>query len=160
MDKSVTDGAPALALGVDPADEGVMTQPTRQRGEGVITSGMWIGILFTGALTALGTLLVLDGSLPGGLIDGAGSMRYAQTMAFPTVVFFSLFTVFNARSDEQSACWAVLESQALGGGCVVAVFTSSGDLPSVPAAGIFNRESERRRLAFLRYGRELSALAP
>jgi Ca2+-transporting ATPase len=30
-------------------------------------------------------------------------MRYAQTMAFTTLVFFSLFTVFNARSDEQSA---------------------------------------------------------
>ena len=26
-----------------------------------------------------------------------------QTMAFTTLVFFSLFTVFNARSDEQSA---------------------------------------------------------
>jgi magnesium-transporting ATPase (P-type) len=30
-------------------------------------------------------------------------MRYAQTMAFTTLVFFSLFTVFNARSDERSA---------------------------------------------------------
>ena len=30
-------------------------------------------------------------------------MRYAQTMAFTTLVLFSLFTVFNARSDEQSA---------------------------------------------------------
>ena len=30
-------------------------------------------------------------------------MRYAQTMAFTTLLFFSLFTVFNARSDEQSA---------------------------------------------------------
>jgi Ca2+-transporting ATPase len=99
----VTDGAPALALGVDPADAGVMHEPPRARDEGVITPRMWAGIAFVGAIMAAGTLLVLDASLPGGLIEGSGTMRYAQTMAFTTLVFFSLFTVFNARSDERSA---------------------------------------------------------
>jgi Ca2+-transporting ATPase len=99
----VTDGAPALALGVDPADTRVMCKTPRPKGEGVITSGMWFGILFTGIVMATGTLLVLDASLPGGFIEGSGGMRYAQTMAFTTLVMFSLFTVFNARSDEQSA---------------------------------------------------------
>jgi Ca2+-transporting ATPase len=99
----VSDGAPALALGVDPADADVMTRPPRPRGEGVITRRMWAGIIFVGAIMAAGTLLVLDASLPGGLIEGSGHMRYAHTMAFTTLVFFSLFTVFNARSDEQSA---------------------------------------------------------
>jgi P-type Ca2+ transporter type 2C len=99
----VTDGAPALALGVDPADAGVMNEPPRPRGEGVITRHMWAGIFFVGTIMAAGTLLVLDASLPGGLIEGSGTMRDAQTMAFTTLVFFSLFTVFNARSDERSA---------------------------------------------------------
>ena len=99
----VTDGAPALALGVDPADADVMTRPPRPRGEGVITRRMWAGIFFVGAVMAAGTLLVLDASLPGGLIEGSGSMRYAQTMAFTTLVIFQIFNVFNARSDEQSA---------------------------------------------------------
>jgi Ca2+-transporting ATPase len=119
----VTDGAPALALGVDPADAGVMTRAPRLRGEGVITRRMWAGVLFVAAIMAAGTLLVLDASLPGGLIEGSGDMRYAHTMAFTTLVFFSLFTVFNARSDEQSAFsgmfsnqwlwWAVLSSLLL-----------------------------------------------
>jgi Ca2+-transporting ATPase len=99
----VTDGAPALALGVDPADEDVMERPPRPRDEGVITLQMWIGILFVGAIMAIGTLLVLDASLPGGLIEGDGDMRYAQTMAFTTLMMFQLFNVFNARSDVQSA---------------------------------------------------------
>jgi P-type Ca2+ transporter type 2C len=99
----VTDGAPALALGMDPADAGIMNEPPRPRGEGVITRRMWAGIFFVGAIVAAGTLLVLDASLPGGLLEGSGSMRYAQTMAFTTLVFFSLFNVFNARSDERSA---------------------------------------------------------
>ena len=99
----VTDGAPALALGVDPADASQMARPPRPPGEGVITGRMWRGILETGAVMAAGTLLVLDASLPGGFIEGAGGLRYAQTMAFTTLVFFSLFAVFNARSDERSA---------------------------------------------------------
>ena len=99
----VSDGAPALALGVDPPDEGLMDVPPRPRGEGVITRRMWGGILFVGAISAAGTLMVLDASLPGGFIEGGGTMRYAQTMAFTTLVFFSLFTIFNARSDERSA---------------------------------------------------------
>ena len=36
----VSDGAPALALGVDPADAGVMHDPPRPRGEGAITGRM------------------------------------------------------------------------------------------------------------------------
>jgi Ca2+-transporting ATPase len=99
----VTDGAPALALGVDPADDGLMNEPPRPQGEGVITRTMWAGILFVGAVTAAGTLLVLDASLPGGLIDGHGDLRYGQTMAFTTLVCFQLFAVFGARSDERSA---------------------------------------------------------
>ncbi|MDF2458085.1 MAG: cation-translocating P-type ATPase [Nitrospira sp.] len=99
----VTDGAPALALGVDPTDKGLMQKRPRPRDQGVITRRMWAGIFFVGVIMATGTLFVLDASLPGGLIEGSGTMRYAQTMAFTTLVFFSLFTVFNARSDEQSA---------------------------------------------------------
>ena len=99
----VTDGAPALALGVDPADPDVMERPPRPRGEGVITRRMWRGIVYVGVIFAAGTLLVIDASLPGGLVPGAGDLRYAQTMAFTTLVFFSLFTVFNARSDINSA---------------------------------------------------------
>ena len=39
----------------------------------------------------------------GGLLEGDGNMRYAQTMAFTTLVMFQLFNAFNARSDERSA---------------------------------------------------------
>jgi Ca2+-transporting ATPase len=98
----VTDGAPALALGVDPADSTVMSKPPRPTNEPVINSRMWFSIVFVGTISALGTLFVFDASLPGGFIEGTGNMRYAQTMTFTTLVCFSLFTVFIARSDEES----------------------------------------------------------
>lgn len=111
----VTDGAPALALGVDPADAGLMNRPPRPRSEGVITRRMWMGIFFVGAIMATGTLLVLDASLSGGLIAGSGNMRYAQTMAFTTLMMFQLFNVFNARSDDRSAFDGLLHNQWLWG---------------------------------------------
>jgi Ca2+-transporting ATPase len=99
----VTDGAPALALGVDPADDAVMHRPPRSRAERVVTGKMWFGIVLTGIVTAVGTLAVLDASMPGGLLEGHGDLRYGQTRAFTTLVDFSLFTVFTSRSDERSA---------------------------------------------------------
>jgi Ca2+-transporting ATPase len=99
----VTDGPPALALGVDPVDEGVMNRPPRPRTEGVLTLQMWIGIILVGVVMAAGTLVMLDSTLAGGLIEADGNLRYAQTMAFTTLVMFQLFNVFNARSDDRSA---------------------------------------------------------
>src|SRR6476646_3503910 len=99
----VTDGAPALALGVDPAEEDLMRHPPRPNGEPVITGEMWLGIFFTGAVMGAVTLLVLDASLPGGFIEGTGSLRYGQTMAFMTLTLAQFFNVFNSRSDRRSA---------------------------------------------------------
>jgi Ca2+-transporting ATPase len=99
----VTDGAPALALGLDPAAPGLMREPPRPRSEGAITPRMWRGIALVGAIMAAGTLLVLDAALPGGFVEGSGDLAYAQTMAFMTLMLFQLFNAVNARSDERSA---------------------------------------------------------
>ncbi|HEX2514462.1 MAG TPA: cation-translocating P-type ATPase, partial [Chloroflexota bacterium] len=102
----VTDGPPALALGLDPPDPDVMRQEPRPRGSPVITGTMWSGIVFVGLVMAGGTLFVLDASLPGGLVapqGQGGDLSYARSMAFTTLVLFQLCNVFNARSDEQSA---------------------------------------------------------
>lgn len=76
---------------------------------------MWFGIVVVGIVFAVGTLLVIDWSLPGGLIPGSGSLPYAQTMAFTTMVLFSMFNVFNARSDDRSAFAGVWSNKWLWG---------------------------------------------
>jgi Ca2+-transporting ATPase len=106
----VTDGAPALALGLDPADPDVMEQQPRPQGSGVITRTMWAGIIFVGVIMAVGTLLVLDASLPGGLIAGTGDMAYGRTMAFTTLMLFQMFNVFNARSDIHSVFYELFHN--------------------------------------------------
>jgi Ca2+-transporting ATPase len=82
---------------------------------------MWAGIAFVGLIIASGTLLVLDASLPGGLIEGAGTVRYAQTMAFTTLLFFSLFSVFNARSDVRSAFVGLFSNKWLWGAVLLSL---------------------------------------
>ena len=59
--------------------------------------------------------------LPGGLIEGSGSMRYAQTMAFTTLMLFQLFNVFNARSDERSAFSGLFHNHWLWGAVLLSL---------------------------------------
>lgn len=99
----LTDAAPALALGVDPLDSGLMRRPPRQRSAPVIDGTMWAGIVLVGAAMAAVTLLTLDAGLPGGFIEGAGGLPRARTMAFTVLVFAQLYNVFNSRSDTVSA---------------------------------------------------------
>jgi len=96
----VTDGAPALAVGVDPPDPTLMHRRPRDPRARVITPRMWIGIVVASAVMCVGTLALLDASLPGGLIEGEGDIRHARTLAFNTLVLFQLFAVFTVRSDE------------------------------------------------------------
>lgn len=98
----VTDGAPALALGLDQAEPDIMQQQPRPQGSGVITREMWFGIVFVGLIMAIGTLLILDASLSGGLIAGTRDLSHGRTMAFTTLMLFQMFNVFNARSDTHS----------------------------------------------------------
>ena len=52
----VTDGAPTLALGLDPADPGVMRQQPCAQDSGVIMREMGFGIVFVGIIMAKGPL--------------------------------------------------------------------------------------------------------
>lgn len=117
----ITDGAPALALGLDPASKETMSRPPRPVSEGVITGTMWWGILFVGGVMASGTLLVLDACLPGGMIEGTGSLAFARTMAFTTLTLFQLFNVFNARSDERSVFVGLFSNLWLWGAVMLSI---------------------------------------
>ena len=77
----VTDSFPALAVGVDPAEAGLMRRAPRDPRAGVITPRMWWSIGAAAVVIGAGTLLVLDAGLPGGLIEGSGSVEYARTLA-------------------------------------------------------------------------------
>jgi len=90
----VTDGLPAMALGVDSADKGVMFRPPRRTSEGVFSRGLAWKIMTRGVLIGLSTALVFAISL----WIGKG-LATAQTMAFATLVVCQLLHVFDCRSE-------------------------------------------------------------
>lgn len=99
----VTDSGPALALGLDPAVDGVMERKPRSLNDHVIDRAMWERVVFIGLVMGAVTLLTIDMFLPGGLIEGGDSLEVARTAGFTTLVMAQLFNVFNSRSADQSA---------------------------------------------------------
>lgn len=99
----VTDSGPALAIGVDPPTDDLMARKPRHVSERLIDARMWAGVIQTGVVIAVVTLLTMDIYLPGGLIEGAYDLVTARTAGFTVLVFTSLFTCFTARSDTTSA---------------------------------------------------------
>ncbi len=90
----VTDGLPAMALGVDPTDRDIMKRKPRDSSESIFAQGMGKNILLTGFVISLGTLMVFAMCYFAGY-----EIQRAQTMAFSTLVFTQLLYVFNCRSD-------------------------------------------------------------
>ena len=109
----LTDTGPALAMGVDPPPDDVMHRPPRHPADRVIDREMIGGVLYIGFVMAIVSLLALDIGLPGGLVDGEGSIVEARTLAFTTLVFAQLFNCLNARADRSSAFHHVFVNRAL-----------------------------------------------
>jgi potassium/sodium efflux P-type ATPase len=117
----LTDGAPALAMGVDPPPSNVMSRPPRRLTDRVIDAEMWFGIFYVGFVMAVVTLAALDLRLNGGLLGGSGSIDEARTMAFTTLVFAQLFNCFNSRSDRTSAFRGLFTNRLLWAAIAVSV---------------------------------------
>ena len=90
----VTDGFPALALGVEPPEEGIMTRKPRDPKESIFAEGRGRGIVEAGLLMSI---LVLAGFYFFG-----GSERHATTLAFSLLVFVQLAHTINCRSEKKS----------------------------------------------------------
>src|SRR5690554_824563 len=93
----VTDGAPALALGVDPAEKDIMRRGP-SRGAHIFTPGRVRRILYQGAAFGAVTLVAFQ-------LGGAGeraSLELAQTMAFATLALSQVVHSFSVRSMTRS----------------------------------------------------------
>ena len=100
----VTDGLPALALGLEPAEEDVMQRPPYSSTEGIFGRGMGLFIVVAGVLlsaAALGGIYVLW------LCGSEDWQTFAeskdwQTFLFTTLVFSQLALALGVRSESRS----------------------------------------------------------
>ena len=89
----ITDSLPAIAIGMEPPEEGLLKEPPRNPKEGILTASFIRDILVQGALIAAATMWAYTTGLHEG---GAGR---ACTMAFSTLTLARLFHGFNCRSS-------------------------------------------------------------
>jgi Ca2+-transporting ATPase len=94
----VTDGLPALALGVDTVDPNIMRKPPRPKNENVITRQRGFLMLAQGAFIAFCSLLAFIFVL---FVEKEGLER-ARTAAFIVLSCSQLFHSFNCRSMTES----------------------------------------------------------
>jgi len=94
----VTDGLPALALGVDPAADGLMTRPPRKPNAPLLSRTRRTILLVQAFSIALCSLAAFAFVLR---VEQTGLTR-ARTMSFTVIVLAELFQAFNARSLRQS----------------------------------------------------------
>jgi Ca2+-transporting ATPase len=90
----VTDGLPAMALGVDPKEPDIMNRPPREPSESVFSRGLSRKIVSRGIQIGFSTLLVFSAVY---LLKD--DLALARTMAFSTLVFCQLFHVYDCRSE-------------------------------------------------------------
>ncbi len=92
----ITDGAPALALAVEPLEEGIMNKKPRKPKENILSKSILIRMCVVGVLMMIGTLLLFKH------YDPVNNLLYAQTVAFTALMMFQMFNVLNCRSEEHS----------------------------------------------------------
>jgi Ca2+-transporting ATPase len=93
----VTDSLPALALSVDPAEEGIMARGPRKSKKGFMTIGMVWRVMYQGIM--IGAISLLAYTI--GLNHGGETL--GQTMAFATLMFAQLVHVRNLHSNTRSS---------------------------------------------------------
>jgi Ca2+-transporting ATPase len=96
----LSDGAPALALGLEKGDPDIMDRPPRPPKEPVINRSMLSGILVqTIALTTVVLVAYWQGMLRFAGLEHTDMVATARTMAFATLVLAELFVVYTCRSE-------------------------------------------------------------
>lgn len=89
----LTDSLPALAIGMEPADDDLLKEKPRNPREGILTSGFMITMITQGLLIAVASMTAYH-------IGLTVSSAMASTMAFATLTLARLFHGFNCRGSE------------------------------------------------------------
>ena len=93
-----TDGLPAIALGLEPAEKDVMSRRPGKSSENVFSDGLLSIIITRGIMIGLSTLIVFLSIYH---MSGGDEVR-ARTAAFAALVFSQLVHVFECKSEKYS----------------------------------------------------------
>jgi len=90
----LTDSLPAIAIGMEPAEDNLLSKKPRDPKQGILTRKFMGSLLLQGGLIAICTMIAFHVGL------GSGDKMLASTMAFATLTMARLFHGFNCRSEQ------------------------------------------------------------
>jgi Ca2+-transporting ATPase len=93
----VTDSLPAIALGLDPVEETVMSYPPVKKHSNLFSGGLWQKIATQGIM--IGLLSLIAFGIGVAYYDSDGAFIIGRTMAFAVLSISQLVHAFNMRSD-------------------------------------------------------------
>ncbi len=93
----VTDGLPAIALGLEPPENDEMTRKPRPKNESIFSGGLLTTIIFRGCIIGLATLGTFVT-----VINHWGSIDAARSAALLTLIFSQLIHVFECKSEKKN----------------------------------------------------------
>ncbi|NLJ72379.1 MAG: cation-translocating P-type ATPase [Syntrophomonadaceae bacterium] len=98
----ITDGLPAMALGLEPPEPNIMQNKPRPKNEGIFARRLGLIIMGRGIYIGVITLLVFTIGLIYCQYMGIDDLSLPRTMALTSLVFCQLFYVFECRSEKYS----------------------------------------------------------
>jgi Ca2+-transporting ATPase len=95
----ITDGLPALSLGVEPPEAGIMDRKPRKPKESIFAGGIVKHIIWVGVLMTIGTLGIFAWGLGS---DPEANLDRARTLAFLTIALFQLWHVLAIHIERET----------------------------------------------------------
>ena len=115
----ITDSFPALALGLEPAEDNIMKKPPRPFSSKLFNRKTWFDILYQGIIV---TILTIGSFLIGTYLENGSFTNLlsydGKTMAFLTMSMAEIFHSFNLRSKNDSIFKIKTTNKYLWFGCL------------------------------------------
>ena len=112
----VTDSLPAIALGLEPAEKGIMKRKPIDSKKGLFADGLWSKIILEGIMIGMLTLFAFS------LGNNLYGLEVGRTMAFITLGLLELVHCFNIKSEESILKTNIFNNKYLIGSFALGVF--------------------------------------
>ena len=109
----VTDSIPAIALGLEPAEEGIMQRKPHDSRKGLFADGLWSKIILEGIMIGMLTLFAFS------LGNNMYNIEVGRTMAFVSLGLLELVHCFNIKSEQSIFKTGIFDNKYLIGSFVL-----------------------------------------
>ena len=128
----VTDSLPAIAIGLEPAEENIMTRKPINSKRGIFADGLWSKIIVEGIMLGMLTLIAFS------IGNKYYGLEVGRTMAFVSLGVLELVHSFNIKSEKSIFEKGIFENKFLIGSFVLGIFVQTVVVIVPTFANIFN----------------------